>query len=206
MRAEHFEILVEEPSMEAFLLRILPKMIGSRSTFRIHTHQGKPDLLKKLQSRLRGYAKWLPDTARIVILVDRDSDDCGALKQRLERDARSAGLAAGTGDGERSWQVLNRIAIEELEAWFFGNWESVCKAFPRLNISVVNQAAYRQCDAITGGTWEALERVFKNKGYFTGGLRKVEAAQRIGEHFDHTACVSPSFRVFMDAVIRAATD
>jgi hypothetical protein len=41
MRAEHFEILVEEPSMEAFLLELLPRLIGTRSTFTIHTHQGE---------------------------------------------------------------------------------------------------------------------------------------------------------------------
>lgn len=204
MRTEHFEILVEEPSMEAFLVQVLPKFIG-KSTFTIHTHQGKIDFLRKLESRLRGYARWLPNTTRIIVLVDRDDDDCKKLKRKLESDANNAGLATGT-RSKNSWQVLNRIVIEELEAWYFGNWPSVCQAFPRLRTSVINQAAYRKCDAITGGTWQALERVLQRDGYFAGGLRKVEAAQRIGEHFDHTACVSPSFIAFRDVVVEAVTD
>ncbi len=52
MNAEHLEVLVEEPSMEAFLDELLPDLLGDRATFRIHTHQGKYDLLGKLSARL----------------------------------------------------------------------------------------------------------------------------------------------------------
>lgn len=206
MKAEHFEILVEEPSMEAFLVQLLPKLVGDSSTFAIHVHQGKTDLLNKLQSRLRGYAKWLPETARIVVLVDRDEDDCGELKRQIEGEATTAGLSTRTSSGSRSWQVASRIAIEELEAWFFGNWSSARRAYPRLGASVINQAAYRHCDAIVGGTWEALERIFQRRGYFLGGLRKVELAQSIGEHFDPAVCISPSFIAFREAIVEAAMD
>jgi hypothetical protein len=204
MRAEHFEILVEEPSMEAFLLELLPRLIGTRSTFTIHTHQGKMDLLDKLRARLQGYAKWLPTNARIVVLVDRDDDDCAALKEQLECDSAAAGLVTRGGGGDAVWRVVNRIAIEELEAWFFGEWAGVRKAYPRAAANVPNQAPYRHCDAIAGGTWEALERVLKRGGYFSGGLRKVEAAREIGKHLDHAACTSPSFAAFRDALIEAS--
>jgi len=55
---QHFEILVEEPSMEAFLRGVLPRLINA--TFEIYPFQGKQDLLDKLERRLRGYAAWLP--------------------------------------------------------------------------------------------------------------------------------------------------
>jgi hypothetical protein len=66
MHAEHLEILVEEPSMETFLMAILPGLIGGRATFSVHSYQGKGDLLGKLGARLRGYAKWIPDSYKIL--------------------------------------------------------------------------------------------------------------------------------------------
>jgi hypothetical protein len=205
MRAEHLEFLVEEPSMEAFLTAILPNLFGDRSTFTIHVYQGKSDLLSKLAARLRGYAKWLPDNMRIVVMVDQDDSDCRVLKQRLEADAEAAGLSTRAGTGTSVWQVVNRIAVEELEAWFFGEWAGVRQAYPRASALVVSQAPYRRCDAIAGGTWEAFERIMKRYGYFGGGLRKIEAAREIGRYFNHEACMSPSFATFRDAVIEAVT-
>ncbi len=63
MAPQHLELLVEEPSMEAFLRELLPRMLSVECTFKIHPFQGKPDLLDKLQNRLRAYAKKL-DYAR----------------------------------------------------------------------------------------------------------------------------------------------
>lgn len=189
--------------MEAFLAQILPGLLDGRSSFTIHAHQGKPDLLAKLRGRLRGYAKWLPADARIIVLVDRDDDDCAALKRRLEADAEAAGLATRSTAGREVWRIVNRIAIEELEAWFFGEWMSVRRAFPRVPANIVGQASFRHCDAISGGTWEALERILKRRGYFLEGLRKIEAARAIGMNFDAGTCISPSFAAFRNAVEEA---
>ena len=202
-KAAHFEILVEEPSMESFLGLVLPKILGSDITFSIHAYQGKHDLFKKLSSRLRGYAQWLPADHRIVVLVDRDDDNCAELKARMERASADAGLRSRAISGTTQWNLVNRIAIEELEAWFFGDWGAVRRAYPRLPASVANKAPYRDSDAILGGTWEALERILKRSGYFEGGLRKVEFAQAVGREFDHGSCVSYSFTVFHDALVEA---
>jgi hypothetical protein len=99
---------------------------------------------------------------------------------------------------------LNRIAVEELEAWFFGEWAATQTAFPGLKASIVQQAAFRRSDEIAGGTAKALDRVMRRAGYFPGGLRKVEAARRIGQHFDPEACNSPSFICLRDALAEAA--
>lgn len=202
MRTEHFEILVEEPSMEAFLIELLPSLLAE-TTFAIHVYQGKADLLDKLQARLRDYAKWLPANARIVVLIDRDDNDCAALKRRLEHDATVAGLTTRSGSGATGWRLVNRIAIEELEAWFFGEWAGVRQAYPKVPATIVNKAPYRDCESISGGTWEALERVLKRAGYFSGGLRKVEMARAIGRYFNHKLCASSSFVAFRDIFIEA---
>lgn len=184
MSAAHLEFLVEEPSMEAFLIALLPRLLPRNRTFAIHPFQGKPDLLTKLQARLRGYAAWLPEDWRIVVVVDRDDDDCRTLKAKLEGMAKSAHLRTRSNVGTKAWQLVIRIAIEELEAWYFGDWAAVCEAYPRVSAHVVNQAGYRDPDGIAGGTWEAFERVLKKHGYFDGGLAKIEAGRTLGALID----------------------
>ncbi len=198
MNVEHLEVLVEEPSMEAVLLELLPRLLGGRC-FAIHPFQGKQDLLKQLPDRLRGYARWLPATWRVLVVVDRDDDDCHALKQRLEDAAKAAGLATRSTPAAGQYRVVNRLAIEELEAWFFGDWDAVRAAYPGVSASIPGIARYRDPDAIRGGTWEALERVLKKAGYFAGGLRKIQAAREISRHMDPDRNRSRSFRALRDA-------
>lgn len=200
----YLEILVEEPSMEAFLHELLPRLFPKDCPFfQIRVFQGKSDLLNKLQARLKGYASWLPNYMRIVVVVDCDDDDCHKLKQQLEEAATAAGLPTRSGAGDTSWQVVNRIAIEELEAWYFGDWEAVRGAYPKVSPTVPNQAKYRDPDAIKGGTWEAFERLLTQKGYFKNGLRKVEAARTIAAHINPACNRSHSFVKFRDALIEA---
>jgi hypothetical protein len=203
--AAHLELLVEEPSMEAFLRALLPRLLPHDRTFEVYAFQGKSDLLGKLADRLRGYAKWLPDDWRIIVVVDRDNDDCVQLKQRLEAIARQAGMHTRTRAGSASWQLVNRIAIEELEAWYFGDWLAVRTAYPRVSINVPNQQKYRDADSIAGGTWEAFERVMQQHGYFKQGLRKIEAARVLGGLIDTQRNRSPSFRHFQQAVLEAVS-
>ncbi|HVC51531.1 MAG TPA: DUF4276 family protein [Stellaceae bacterium] len=203
MSVQHFEILVEEPSMEAFLTELLPRLVHRKATYTIHPHQGKPDLLRKLAGRLRAYSRWLPPTYRIVVIVDLDDEQCAALKGRLEAHAAAAGLHTRKMVGAIGWQVVNRIAIEELEAWFFGDWQAVRLAYPNVAKDVPGKAQYRNCDAIAGGTWEAFERVLRRAGYFSGGYRKVEAAREIGRYFEVARCSSLSFRTLHTALVEA---
>lgn len=200
MEVSHFELLAEEPSMEAFLRKLLPRLLPQNRSFEVHPFQGKDDLLEKLESRLRAYAKWLPEDWRIVVVVDRDDDDCLDLKQRLESAAHSAGLRTRSSSGSMPWQLVNRIAVEELEAWYFGDWPSVMQAYPRVaNIS--KKMAFRDSDAVTGGTWEAFERVLQRHGYFKSGLQKTEAARAVGEVIDLERSCSVSFRMFCQALL-----
>jgi hypothetical protein len=199
MPVVHLEILVEEPSMEAALRALLPSFLQDIS-FAIYSYQGKSELLARLPERLRGYSAWLPEDWQILVLVDRDDDDCKDLKRRLEAVAAEAGLRTRTSVGIASCQVVNRIAIEELEAWYFGDWEAVRAAYPGVPSTVSKRSRYRDPDGISGGTWEAFERVMQDSGYFLGGLRKVEAARQIGPHLVARRSTSRSFQVFMEAV------
>jgi hypothetical protein len=200
---EKLIVFVEEYSMEAALEQLLPKRLGDVE-FQIIRFQCKDDLLKNAPDRLKGYAAWLPEHWRILVLLDRDDDDCDRLKARLERMAADAGLLTKTsaGHGQR-FQVVNRIAIEELEAWYFGDWAAVQSAYPRVSASVPRKAGFRDPDAIAGGTWEAIERVLKKAGYFSSGLRKLELARSVAGHMDIQRNRSRSFQAFIGAVTAA---
>ena len=89
----HIEFLLEEESCAEALKLLVPRIVGDQVSFATHTFQGKKDLLNCLKSRLLGYAKWLPEDWRIVVLVDRDRDACLKLKAKLEKAASDAGLA-----------------------------------------------------------------------------------------------------------------
>jgi hypothetical protein len=186
---EHLEMLVEEASVEALLRELFPRFI-SRATFEVYPHQGKSDLLGKLPARLRGYARYLPKNWRIIVVVDRDGQNCVQLKKELTTSIAEAWPLG------RRLDVVSRIAIEELEAWYFGDWSAVQEAFPKVNRTVPHQSAYRRPDAIAGGTWEAFERLLQKAGYMTGGLRKIEAARAIGRIMIPSRNTSPSFQTF----------
>lgn len=200
MTGLHLEFLVEEFSAEVFIRTLMPRILPAGCEFDVHSFQGKDDLLDKLPSRLRGYARWMPDTWRICVLVDRDDDDCHGLKQQLDNIAAAAGLKTRAQAGPGRWQVINRVAIEELEAWYFGNWSAVRSVYPKVSPNIPVQAGYRDPDAIRGGSWEAFERILKRHGYFKTGLRKIEAARTIGAQIDPANSSSHSFRMFIESI------
>lgn len=189
--------------MEAFLRELLPRLLPAQVSFQIYPSQCKDELLQRLPDRLRGYG-WLPDDWRIVVIVDRDDDDCAVLKQRMEAMACQAGLRSRTASGGAIWQVANRIAIEELEAWYFGDWESVCTSYPGVSRTLPRREGFRDPDAIRGGTWEAFERVLKQAGHFRTGLRKTEAARTMGHSMDARRNSSRSFAALREVLLEAA--
>lgn len=193
----HIEFLVEEPSAEAALCNLVPKILGQDLSFKVHSYQGKPDLLKKLLLRLRGYKTWMPEDWRIVVLIDADDEDCRVLKDHLEGIAQDAQLITKSRRTIGSYfQVLNRLAIEELEAWFFGDIDAVRSSYPRIPLNLGKKAKYRNPDAIRGGTWEALEREFKKAGYFSSGMSKISVAREVSFYMEPERNQSMSFQVF----------
>ena len=199
----HLEILVEEPSAEEALSLLIPKIVGDKASFAIHSFGDKQTLLREIGSRLKAYAQWMPADWRIVVLVDRDDDDCLKLKAKLELAAKDAGLPSKTVASRKDRvRVINRIAVEELEAWFFGDVQALTTAYPKISLNLIKKAAYRDADAIRGGTWEALERVLQKEGYFVTGLRKKELARTIAAAMCPERNTSHSFCAFRDAIIQ----
>lgn len=197
----HLEFLVEELSAELLLHNLLPRIITGEHTYKVITFQGKQDLLKKLKMELRGYQRWISKEFKIIVLVDRDNQDCYELKRDLDTCAIEAGLTTKSQAADDKWfNVVNRIAIEELEAWYFGDPEAVRAAYPRVSANIQHKAPYRNPDNILGGTSEALERLLKAKGYFRNGLRKTELARSISIHMEPLRNRSKSFQIFWQGI------
>jgi hypothetical protein len=198
----HFEFLLEEESCAEALRILIPKIVGNDVSFFSHAFQGKKNLLDSLPARLHGYSKWLPDDWRIIVLVDRDNDDCLALKRNLEDCAAKCGLSTRTRIGRnKKIQVVNRIAVEELEAWYFGDVEAIAAAFPKVPTNLRSKKGFRDSDTISGGTWEALERILQKQGYYRAGIAKIELARNIAAHMDPQRNTSRSFQTFCDGLM-----
>ena len=154
-------------------------------------------MLRNLPTVLR--RDWLPADWRLVVMVDRDDDDCREIKRQLE--AAAHGLLARSQAADNSWQ----IAFEVLEAWYFGDWDAMRDAYPKVSVNIPRMARFRDPDAVKGGTWEAFERILQRRGHFRTGLRKVEAARTISARLDPDRNRSRSFAKFRDVVIEATT-
>lgn len=197
----HIEFLLEERSAEEALKCILPKILSGNVSYRLHVFGGKDNLLKELPKRLKGYRRWIPDDWRIIVLIDEDRKDCLQMKEKLEKAAREAGLRTKSSTtSEGNFQVVNRLAVEELEAWFFGDIEALRKAYPKVSKTLQYQARYRNPDAVPGGTYEALERLLVRARYYTGKLPKVTVARNIARYMEPSRNRSKSFRVFVEGL------
>lgn len=197
----HIEFLVEDFSTQEALLQRLPKILPKGTEYGIRSFHGKEDLLKKLPDRLAGYKSWIPKDWRIVVLLDRDNEECKDLKSKLEALSLQAGFITKTTQNPgQPFQILNRIMIEELEAWFFGDVAALCKAYAGVKPKLAQNAKYRDPDGIKGGTWEALERELKRAGHFKSGLDKVRVAREIAALMDPDTNRSPSFQAFLSGL------
>lgn len=199
MSVSFVQFFVEEPSAEAALQILVPKVLGG-TAFSVHVFGGRTTLTRRLPDRLKGCALWLPRDWRIVVLLDEDRKDCMAVKGQVEDIARKAGLVPKMRRGASPFQVLTRLAIEELEAWYFGDVPALCAAYPGVPATLHRKAAYRDPDAISGGTWEHLERVLQDAGYHKGGLTKIQLARDVAPHMDPARNQSKSFQVFRDGL------
>lgn len=194
--SRRLEVIVEEPSAEEAMKYLLPKIVGTRAESKVINMRNKSRLLKDLPARLRAYRKRIDngEDLCIVVLLDRDQDDCQALKKRLEEIARTAKLATKTRpESDGRFFVVNRIVVEELESWFIGDTEALKKAFQSLRN---RKFPGNFSNADSGGTWERLHRFLKKNGIYRNSYPKIEAARKIAPHIDPGRNRSVSFRQF----------
>lgn len=196
----HIKFFLEEPSAEEALRHILPKILSPDVICIYHVFEGKDDMLEELPKHLKGH-QWIPDDWRIIVLIDEDRKDCHELKEKLERAAHEAGFVTKSNAApNEDFQVVNRIVIEELEAWFFGDVEALHTAYPKISRHLNTKAKYQNPDAIRGGTSEALEHLLRQKNYYKGRIPKPIVAQEIAEHMEPSRNRSKSFRVFLEGL------
>lgn len=191
----YIEFFLEEESAEGALKIILPKILSDDVNCTFHVSQGKHDLLKNLPTLLKGFNPPIADNRRIMVLIDEDREDCFQLKAQLEAIARAAGFVTkSSAPQEGDFQVVNQLAIEELEAWFFGNVEALRNAYPRVS----RNAQYQDPDAIENGTSEALGRALRR--YYPKRLPKTKVARKIAQHMELCRNTSRSFQVFVEGL------
>ncbi|WP_417912899.1 DUF4276 family protein [Candidatus Electronema sp. TJ] len=216
----HFEILVEGQTELTSLSVLMGKILGEYSnphTWKIHKHRGigklpdhpeakpytkDPTLLHNLPSKLRAYGNGEHDDVVVVVLVDLDDrPDCAAFKKELTDLLHFCPKKPNT---------LFRIAIEELEAWFFGDQQAIKQVYPDARQDVLDSYVQdSQC-----GTWEKLA-----EAVYPGGIaelrkhgrrskqllkQKQSWAKEIPPRLDIENNLSPSFQCFRDGIRKMA--
>lgn len=212
----HLEFLVEGQSDLTTLSILMKSILGSYQephTWKIHKHRGIgnipedpasfPDrinqtLLHNLPAKLRAYGKEKREDLLIVVLVDLDDrPDSLAFEEQL--------ISLLEYCDERP-NVLFRIAIEEVEAWFLGDHEAIRRAYPDALLDKLGDYVQdAQC-----GTWEKLADVV-----YSGGInalvkhgkrspfileQKRKWAVAITPHMELERNMSPSFRSFWEGI------
>jgi len=195
----HF--LVEGPSEERFLAGFLPRLIPQHH-FRIYPHQGKGSLpsdptqppnplrrgvLDQLPAKLRAWGKsFSSETDRVIIVVDADEDDCKDLLDRFQIMLQSIAPTP---------VCLLRIAIEEVESWYLGDFPAIKRAFPAARPKdLEGYEPDTRC-----GAWELFQQVVGDKV-----VRKPYWGEKMGLELSTNVSdnASPSFKKFCEAVLR----
>ncbi len=173
--------LLEEPSAEALLNVLVPKLLPAGVTHRCLVFQGKQDLERRLIHRLRGYRN--PE-ARFIVLRDQDAADCRVVKERLQERCREAGRP----------DALVRIVCHELESWYLADLAAVEQG---LGISSLRrrqgEAKYRFPDALPSPKRE-LMRLTDDRYQEIGGSRAI------APYLDTANTRSQSFAVFLAGI------
>ena len=210
----NFDVLVEDSSGAALLAHLIPKIFGTRKKdhfWRIHRYKGlgslnktsmgqsdpaKRQLLNRLPAILAGYDN-TPGYDLIIVVVDSDTRDCRAFLEELQSVVAARQLKI---------PVLFRLAIEEIEAWYFGVRKAISAAYPQASVKeLANYEQDKPC-----GTWELLLKVTHPKrvravlrsGWITAGTIKHEWANTIGPLMNIETNESPSFCKFRDGLRR----
>ena len=101
--------LLEEPSAEAMLRGVLPRILPEDCSPEFKVFEGKQDLERRLTRVLKAWRT--PDCA-FVVLRDQDSGDCRRVKHKL------VDLCSQAGRGDLP--IVVRVACRELESFISG--------------------------------------------------------------------------------------
>ena len=198
----HFEILIEDQSGGKAMENLIPKLLGTGITFRIHPYKGigripkglrpgadagKRQLLSQLPRVLQGYGK-APDCGTVLVICDLDN---------REKEAFLSELRTVLDTCEPKPKTFFFLAVEEFEAWYLGDLDAIRAAYPDAKNNILN--SYTN-DSVCG-TWELLaDAVYKGghkallkEGWQAVGTQKALWAKAISPHMNVGANNSPSF-------------
>jgi len=177
--------LLEEQSMKTLLEGLLPRCFPGLD-FLCISHEGKQDLEKSIPRKLRA---WREPGVRFVVVHDNDGGDCMELKRRLMKLCADAGRE----------DTLIRIAMQELEAWYFGDANALAKAFEDEHLGTVgSKRKYRDPDSIVKPSAELAK--------LAPAFQKVSGARKMAKHLDWEKNTAQSFQVFMSGLRKLRRD
>ena len=177
--------LVEETSTQAFLDIFLRRLYPDLE-FLCVPHNGKSDLDRNIVHTLRN---WKVPGDRFVIVRDNDSDNCWALKERLQELCYQGGRE----------DTLIRIVCQELESWFLSEPTALADAYDDEQLRNIGmRARYRNPESRAKPS-EDLKRLIPN-------FQKTDGDRRMAQHLTRESNRSHSFAVFLDGIERLAAN
>jgi hypothetical protein len=186
---------LEEPSSRIFLEELIKanfKINPAEVNIRYSVYEGKQDLEKNLEKRIRGWN--VPDTT-FIVLRDQDSEACEDIKRRLVEKCKTTGKP----------EIIIRIACHELESFFLGDLSALERALNIANISrQQNTRKYREPDNLEKPSHEItilLSRRSKRKKSYL----KIEGARKITPLLDPARNASHSFGVLYQSLCKVLT-
>ncbi len=175
---------LEEPSAEAMLHGLLPRILPDGLRYRCIVFEGKQDLEAQLVRRMRGYRA---PQARFIVLRDQDAEECHDVKSRLAALCRNAGHP----------ECLVRIACRELESWYLADLNAVQTGLQTSGVAKLqNKRLYRTPDGISAPDREL--------GKIAPVYQKISGSRAIGPHLDPDNSRSVSFANFVKGVRKTA--
>lgn len=175
----------ERNLLDTLMPRVLPKGIGHR----VIPFQGKQDMEKRMNLRIRGYQNPL---ARFIIMRDQDSHaDCVVLKQGLQARCQGTGKEA---------RCLVRIACKELETFYLADLAAVSLALEIPGLARhQGSKKFRDPDHL-GSPSRELKALTGNR------YEKRASSRAIGSYLSLDNVRSPSFRNLLNGIRRLATE
>ncbi len=178
---------LEEPSAREMLSGVLPRFLPDGWSVQFIVFEGKQDLLRRLEMRVRGWR--LPDS-RFLILCDQDANNCKHLKNQIAMLLLSTGKMAKI-----------RIACHELENFYLGDLVAVEKGLGCAGIAkLASKEKYRHPDSISNAP-----EVLKNLSRLS--YQKCAGSRAIAPHLDlHGNNRSVSFNALLSAIRELTAD
>lgn len=156
--------LLEELSAKEMLKAVLPKVIPADIQITYMVFEGKQDLEKQLERKLRNWQK--PNTW-FLVMRDQDNGNCVSIKNELASKIQNCG---------KEKKTLIRIACRELESFYLGDLEAVEKGLGLKNISKQQKKnKFRSPDKLRNPVQE-IEAIT------TGAYQKVQGSRCIAPY------------------------